>query len=195
MNDVKRDRDPQGGAQHVHPLSRAPQEGFVMFTPKLVLNGSQAIRGNVEKPVIAPDKFVRFNGGGQPIAAGAESTPLRFRWPYDCIVVQWKLVNVNDETGTPSIGMTCVKAKLQLGGPNNEQLITDDAAESFQSLQQLTPYEDEPQPIYRIARNGVIWTLTFRNDHSQRAFSPDVTLGVRLIELDGCEPVSPEIVR
>ena len=56
-------REPgQSGAQKTHPLSRAPQEGIVMFTPKLVLNGSQAIRGDVESPVIAPDKFVKFPG-------------------------------------------------------------------------------------------------------------------------------------
>ena len=167
-----------------------------MFTPKLVLNGSQAIRGDVESPVIAPDKFVKFPGSGQLVGPnGGQSTPLRFKWPYDAIVVQWKFVNVNDESGQPSSGMTCVKARMQLGGPNNEELITDDSNAAFQSLQQLTPYDEEPQPIYRIARNGVIWTLTFQNDHTQIAFAPDVTLGVRLVELDGCEPVSPEIVR
>lgn len=189
-------REPgQSGAQQAHPLSRAPQEGVVLFTPKLVLNGSQAIRGDVLPPKIAPDKWVAWQGGGAPIAPGQESVPLRFKWPYDAIVVEWKLVNVDDPSGTPSIGMSFVKARLALGGPNNEEMITDDSNARFQSLQQLTPYDEDAQPIYRIARNGVIWTLTFRNDHPTLPFSPDARLGVRLVQLEGCEPVSPEIAR
>jgi len=189
-------REGSGSGQRARPIERAPAEGFVWFTPKLVLNGGRAIRGNVESPVIAPDKFVDWPGGGETsVAAGQESPPLRFKWPYDAIVVEWKFVNANDESGAPSIGMTCVKARLQLGGPNNEEFITDDTNAKYQSLEQLTPYEARAQPIYRIARNGVIWTLQFRNDHSSLAFFPDLRLGVRLVDLVGCEPVSPETVR
>ena len=177
-------------------MERAPAQGVVLFTPKLVLDGGRAIRGDVLPPVIAPDKFVDWPGGGvTAIPPGQQSKPLRFKWPYDGIVVEWKFINANDESGTPSIGMTCVKAQLQLGGPNNEELITDDSNASWQTLQQLTPYDESAQPIYRIARNGVIWTLQFRNDHSTVTFFPTLRLGVRLVDLVGCEPVSPEIVR
>lgn len=194
MND--RQREP--GYERATPLERAPVHGDVQLIPTLVLDGGRAVRGDVRSPVIAPDKFVDWPGGGTTIVPHAvggvpgESAPLKFKWPYDGIVIEWKFVVVSDPSGTPSIGMTHVKARLDLGGENNEELITNDSSAHFQCLQQLTPYEERAQPIYRIARNGVIWTLTFQNTHPTIDYTPDLRLGVRRVLLEGCSAVKPE---
>lgn len=178
-------------------FGQLPQDGSVLWTPKLLLDGGRAVRGDVRPPVIAPDKFVTFKNAGVEVvaAAGGLSTPLELRWAFDCYVLTWCFVNVDDETANPLAGMLAVKAQLQLGGPNLQQMITDDSTNVFQPLQVLSPFGQPPTPVYRKASNGTIWTVSFRNDHSTQTYRPMLSFGVRLAGPIDCNAVSPEFVR
>jgi hypothetical protein len=174
---------------------RAPREARFKLDPVLLLDGGRAVRGDVRPAEIAPDKWISMPGGGEtPLVAGATmAPPLRMRWSFDAVVVRWWGYNANDENAAWQQGLLDVKMQLQLGGPAQEQMIINGETEKYVSLAGIFGLDGTSKPIYRVVREGDIWIASFRNDATINTYSPDLVLGVRLMDFSeasqDCMPV------
>jgi hypothetical protein len=168
--------------------------------PVVPLNSSRAMRGDISRPAIAPDKWWRPQGTGVALAPGVTGTVLKIRWPTDLLAVELKF-GILDASGLDDLieRWSAIDVLISVTASLNDQLFVEDDAGTFVPATTLfgpPTTGDGSASIYRTAGQSDIWGIQFRNRSLALTIRPDLLLPARLMKFVAApEPTQVPVAR
>lgn len=141
--------------------------------------GRRAIRGQLIRPIIAVDKWVKVPGLVPVIHGGAVSNVAEIQWRWPALVADATGTTVADGT---DLGASSIAVQAEINA-NNESIFVDGDKPDYITFMGLG-FRSGPRQVYRLVANGDLWRFTFKNYHGANDYTPEMVFGIRRLDKD-----------